>query len=89
MARRDGDGDGDGDAANDAGSLARHDAMRARRGAERQHSGGTGKRCGYRRQRSYHAERTGSRQIPAVKQRRVSIVPGWVTAWEVEMLLAH
>ena len=40
------------------------------------------------RQRSYHAERTGSRQIPAVKQRRVSIVPGWVTAWEVEMLLA-
>ena len=44
MARR--DGDGDGDAANDAGSLARHDAMRARRGAERQHSR-TGKRCGY------------------------------------------
>lgn len=41
------------------------------------------------RQRSYHAERTGSRQIPAVKQRRVSIVPGWVTAWEVEMLLAY
>ena len=41
------------------------------------------------RQRSYHAERTGSRQIPAVKHRRVSIVPGWVTAWEVEMLLAR
>ena len=44
--------------------------------------------AGHVRQRSYHAERTGSRRIPEVKQRRVSIVPGWVTAWEVEMLLA-
>lgn len=41
-----------------------------------------------RRQRSYHTERTGSRQISEVKPCRVSIVPGWVTAWEVEMLLA-
>ena len=41
-----------------------------------------------RRQRSYHNERTGSRQISEVKHCRVSIVPGWVTAWEVEMLLA-
>ena len=39
-------------------------------------------------QRPYHAERTGSRQLPEVKQRRVPLVPGWVTAWEYGMLLA-
>ena len=33
-------------------------------------------------QRPYHAERTGSRPITEVKQRRASSVLGWVTAWE-------
>ena len=39
-------------------------------------------------QRPYHAERTGSRPITEVKQRRASSVLGWVTAWEHGVLLA-
>uniref|UniRef100_T1IYQ3 Uncharacterized protein n=1 Tax=Strigamia maritima TaxID=126957 RepID=T1IYQ3_STRMM len=33
----------------------------------------------------YHAENTGSRPIPEVKQHRVWLVLGWVTAWESQM----
>ena len=40
-------------------------------------------------QRPYHAERTGSRPITEVKQRRASSVLGWVTAWEHGVLLAY
>ena len=42
----------------------------------------------FSRQRPYHAERTGSRPITEVKQRRASSVLGWVTAWEHGVLLA-
>lgn len=34
------------------------------------------------RQRPHHAEKTGSRPITEVKQRRARLVLGWVTAWE-------
>ena len=39
------------------------------------------------RQRPYHVERTGSRPITEVKQRRSRLVLGWVTAWEHRVLL--
>ena len=39
-------------------------------------------------QRPYHEKRTWSRQLPAVKIRRVLLVPGRVTAWEYRMSLA-
>ena len=39
-------------------------------------------------QRSYHVESTASRPISEVKQHRVWLVLGWVTAWEHQMLLA-
>ena len=39
-------------------------------------------------QRPYHAERTGSRPITEVKQRRARLVLGWETAWEHRVLLA-
>ena len=42
----------------------------------------------FSRQRPYHGERTGSRPITEVKQRRASSVLGWVTAWEHGVLLA-
>ena len=40
------------------------------------------------RQRQYHVECTGSRQITEVKQRWAWIVLGWETAWEHQVLLA-
>ena len=36
--------------------------------------------------RPHHVESTSSRPITEVKQHRVSLVLGWVTAWEYEML---
>lgn len=39
-------------------------------------------------QRPHHCERTGSRQLPAVKRSRVWLVPRSVTAWESQMPLA-
>ena len=39
-------------------------------------------------QRPHHEKRTWSRQLPAVKIRRVLLVPGRVTAWEYRMSLA-
>ncbi len=41
------------------------------------------------RQRPHHCERTGSRQLPAVKRSRVWLVPRSVTAWESQMPLAR
>ena len=38
------------------------------------------------RLRPYHAEYTGSHPITKVKQRRAFSVPGWVTAWEQQVL---
>ena len=38
-------------------------------------------------QRPYHVEQTGSRLITAVKQRWAWLVLGWVTAWELHVLL--
>ena len=40
------------------------------------------------RQRSYHAEYTGSRLIAAVKPRWAALVLSWVTRWEYAVLLA-
>ena len=40
-------------------------------------------------QRPHHCERTGSRQLPAVKRSRVWLVPRSVTAWESQMPLAR
>ena len=40
------------------------------------------------RQRSYHAEYTGSRPIAAVKPRWAALVLSWVTRWEYAVLLA-
>ena len=36
--------------------------------------------------RPYHVESTSSRPITEVKQHRVALVLGWVTAWEYAML---
>ena len=36
--------------------------------------------------RPYHAEYTGSRPNPAVKQHRARSVLGWETAWEYRVL---
>jgi hypothetical protein len=36
--------------------------------------------------RPYHVENTSSRPITEVKQHRVALVLGWVTAWEYAML---
>ena len=38
------------------------------------------------RLRPYHVERTPSRPIWEVKQRRARLVLGWVTAWEYRVL---
>ena len=38
--------------------------------------------------RPYHVECTGSHLNTEVKQRRASLVPGWVTAWESLVLQA-
>ena len=40
-------------------------------------------------QRPHHREKTGSRQLPAVKRGRVWLVPRLVTAWESQMRLAR
>ena len=40
----------------------------------------------FHRLRPYHAEYTGSRPIIEVNQRRACSVPGWVTAWEQQVL---
>ena len=40
----------------------------------------------YKCLRPYHVESTSSRPITEVKQHRVALVLGWVTAWEYAML---
>ena len=40
----------------------------------------------FHRLRPHHAEYTGSRPITEVKQRQACSVPGWVTAWEQQVL---
>ena len=42
--------------------------------------------CSLKCLRPYHVENTSSRPITEVKQRRVVLVLGWVTAWEYTML---